>query len=442
MSTNDEQHFFKHEDEALLLLARATELLARCTDYEATLECIASLLVSSLSCWCTIDLVTENGKIERVAVTHRDPSKAGLARQMLLQYPAKPSAKRGVYRVIETGHSILIPHTSEEMWARRADNPEHLKMIMELGSSSYMCVPLIARSRVVGAIMLLSAERVYSEKDLDTTEQLARCIALAVDNVHMFRKMASAQEQLIQAAKLSALGVMSAGIAHEINNPLTIIKGQLKNFEAILEKSDNPIKDQFRLCAKKMNENIERVGKIIRHVKDFSRQSEQKFSTLEVQSLIESSLILFGQQFDLNDIEIHKVVPEKPLIAQGDFNRLEQVLINILCNAKDAIKSMPMKCQGKISILLEDSNGCTRITISDNGIGIDSSLKNRLFEPFFTTKDVGMGTGLGLSISYGIIKDHRGSIELNSEQGRGTSVVIQLPIHDSLCCDIIPVVET
>jgi signal transduction histidine kinase len=429
MSAKGTGNFFRHKDEALLLLARATDLLAKCTDYEATLECIASLLVSGLSNWCVIDLVTDEGKIERVAVTHREPAKAELARQMLLKYPARPSAKRGVYRVIESGKSILIPHTPEEMWVQRADDSEHLRMIMELGASSYMCVPLIARSRVVGSILLFSFERTYDETDLDTAEQLARCIALAVDNVHMFRKMEATQAQLIQAAKLAALGVISAGIAHEINNPLTIIKGQLKSFEMFLDKNENPAKDQFRSHAKKMNENIERVVKIVRHVKDFSRQSELKFSSLDLQSLIDSSLTLFGQQLYRSDIEIQKIVPEKTLLALGDFNRLEQVLVNILCNAKDAIKSKSKKPSGKISIHLESSMGWSRISVSDDGIGIDPSLKDRVFEPFFTTKEVGMGTGLGLSISHGIIKDHQGSIELFSEQNKGTKVVILLPAH-------------
>jgi C4-dicarboxylate-specific signal transduction histidine kinase len=291
--------------------------------------------------------------------------------------------------------------------------------------------------------MLLSAERTYDEIDLATAEQLARCIAMAVDNVHMFRKMQSSQAQLVQAAKLAALGVIAAGIAHEINNPLTIIKGQLKCFEMFLEKNESHSKDpgqdqfsgqfkeQFRSCAEKMNKNIERIVKIVGHVKDFSRQSERKFSTLELQGLIESSLTLFEQQFYLNGIEIHKNFPDKALLVTGDFSRLEQVLVNILGNAKDAIKARLRKPGGSIAIHLEASKGTARIAISDDGIGINPALKECVFEPFFTTKDVGQGTGLGLSISHGIIKDHHGSIEFISEQDKGTTVAIQLPIHPS-----------
>lgn len=423
-------------DESLQLLARATDLLAKCTDYEATIECIADLLVSSLASWCVIDLVTDEGKIERVAVTHRDSTKADLTRTMLLKYPAKPTAKRGVYKAIATGESILIPETPESSWALRADDPEHLRMIMELGSTSYMCVPLKARGKVVGSIMLLSGERTYDEVDLNTAEQLARCIAMAVDNVHMFRKMQSTQEQLIQSAKLAALGVISAGIAHEINNPLTIIKGYLKCFDLILEKEANTARADFKVYSEKINKSIDRIVKIVRHVKDFSRQSQESFAPLTLQELVESSLVLFEQQFYLSEINVHKIFPEKPLQVMGDFNRLEQVLVNVFANAKDAIKARTDQAGGNIHINLEDSGSHARITISDDGVGVCRSVLERVFEPFYTTKEVGQGTGLGLSISHGIMKDHKGSIQFKSEQNKGTQVVIEFPADKTLHTDL------
>jgi len=424
--------FSRAENEAVQLLAKATDLLAKCTDYEATLECIADLLVSSLANWCTIDLLNEEGKLERAAVTHRDPTKADITKRMLVKYPAKPGIKRGVYKVIETGESILIPSASESMWALRADSAEHLKMILELGSTSYMCVPLKARGRVVGSIMLLSGERIYDEIDLQTAEQLARCIAMAVDNVQMFRKMQSAQAQLLQSAKMAALGVMSAGIAHEINNPLTIIKGHLKIFENHLEKKENPAREEFQSYSEKINRNIDRIVNIVQHVKEFSRQSHAELKTLSLEKLVESSLTLFEQQFFLSDIKVHKSFPQISPTVLGDFNRLEQVLVNIFVNAKDAIKARPNMDGGniRIRISIQAHNQKAKITIQDDGIGIQSELQEHVFEPFFTTKDVGQGTGLGLSISHGIIKDHGGHIEFHSEKNKGTQLVIELPTAD------------
>jgi len=428
----------RRADESLQLLAKATDLLANCTDYEATLDFIASLLVSSLSMWCTIDLLNDDGKIERVAVAHRDPKKADLAREVLLKYPADPSATRGVYKVIETRKPILVPKSEPAMWERRAESPDHLRMILELGSSTFMVVPLIARGRVVGSIMLLSDERTYDEVDLETAEKLARCIALAVDNVYLFRKMQSAQDQLVQSAKLAALGVILAGIAHEVNNPLAIIKGQLKCFEMDLSKTKNPALELFKSYAQKINRNIDRIVKIAQHSKDFSRQSAQQFSKVEIPELVESSLTLFEQQFHLNEISIHKHYLEKDLAILGDFNRLEQVLINIFSNAQDAIQAQPRVGGGNIHITVESVEDDCRITITDDGIGLSSSFKDRVFEPFFTTKDVGRGTGLGLSISHGIIKDHNGRIDFSSAHEKGTKVVIHLPTYQESSFENMP----
>jgi histidine kinase len=316
---------------------------------------------------------------------------------------------------------------TEADWARRADSEEHLRMIMELGSTSYMCVPLKARNRVVGSIMLFSNERTFRDQELQTTEQLARCIAMAVDNVHMFRKMQATQEQLIHSAKLAALGVISAGIAHEVNNPLTIIKGLLKSFEISLAKNSNPALEEFNAVYEKVGRSIGRIVRIVQHVKDFSRRSDGNFEALDLRELAESSLNLFEQQFYLNDITVTKRFPEQPLIVLGDANRLEQVLVNIFTNAKDATTAKYADGGGHITIQIESAGDTCRLIITDNGIGIENSLRERVFEPFFTTKDVGFGTGLGLSISHGIIKDHRGHIEIRSCKNGGAEVVIELP---------------
>jgi two-component system NtrC family sensor kinase len=302
-------------------------------------------------------------------------------------------------------------------------------MILELGSTTYMVVPLIARGRVVGSIMLLSDERTYDEVDLDTAEKLARCIALAVDNVYMFRKMQSAQDQLVHSAKLAALGVILAGIAHEVNNPLAIIRGQLKCFEMDLTKAKNPALGLFKSYVEKIHRNIDRIVKIAQHSKDFSRQSAQQFSKVEIPELVDSSLTLFEQQFHLNEISIHKNFLEKDLAILGDFNRLEQVLINIFSNAQDAIQAHPRVGGGNIHITVDSIEDDCRISISDDGIGLSSTFKDRVFEPFFTTKDVGHGTGLGLSISHGIIKDHNGKIEFTSAHEKGTKIIIRLPLY-------------
>ncbi|MCM2280488.1 MAG: ATP-binding protein [Bdellovibrionaceae bacterium] len=421
--------------DSVLLLAHATELMATATDYEATLECIARLLVSRLASWCTIDLITDEGKIERVAVAHRDPAKIELANQIMKRYPADPKAKRGVYAVIESGESIFIPEVPESVWIARADDAEHLRLIMALGSSSYMCVPLKARGRAVGAIMLLSGERTFTEDDLRTAEELARCIAMAVDNVHMFRKMKATveelkatQDQLIHSEKLAGLGVLAAGIAHEVNNPLAIIAGHFEIIKGLLAKQEGSLQGQLNQSLTKVDKSIDRIAKIVRNVNDFSRQAKREFAKLELKSVVHSSLNLVDRPLSLSQIEVQTSLPKQPVYVLGELPCLEQVLINVFMNAIDAIKEKPGVKGGRLRVHLRRLRGHARLTIADNGAGIDPVVKSRVFEPFFTTKDVGVGTGLGLSISHGIIKDHGGTIDLVPREGNGAKIIIHLPL--------------
>jgi len=244
----------RRKDEALRLLASASDLLDKCTDYEATIEMTANLLVSSLASWCAIDLVTEDAKIERVIVVHHDPSKADAAKQILLHHPADPTANRGVYRVIETGQSFLTPNAT---WNHRADNSEHLRLLTELGSSSYMCVPLKARGRVVGSIVLLSGERTYDERDLRTAEELARYIAMAVDNVRMFRKMQEA---------IKARDEFLAILSHELRTPLNVIQGWVD-----ILKSENLGEAGFRQAIDILDRNSRLQSHLINDLLDVSR---------------------------------------------------------------------------------------------------------------------------------------------------------------------------
>ena len=419
--------------ERLRLMARAADLLANGTDYEKTLDFVASLLVSSLATWCTIDLVNENGKIERVGVAHRDQTKSSLMNLMHHRYPASPTAKGGVYRVIETREPIIRPVITRDDWARRADDPQHLDMIMELGSSSYMCVPLIARGRVVGACVLCSGERVYGEEELETALELARLIAMAVDNVSMYRRMSSTlaelertHHQLVQSSKLAALGVISAGIAHEINNPLTVIRCYLAHLESLFAKGKPPTKWEFSYFADKMNASIDRIVRIVNNVKEFSRRSDRLWSTFDVRAALEASLGLLDERLRFHRIRIERDLSETELTVEGDQNRLEQVFVNVLTNAKDAIVARH-HVGGRLFVSARLAKGRVRVCISDDGAGMKKEDRVRVFEPFFTTKEAGRGTGLGMSISLGIVQDHRGTIEIDSIEGRGTAVTIELP---------------
>lgn len=428
-------------DEAWHLLARAADFLASGMDYEAILDSIAKLVVEDFASWCTVDLLL-NGSIDRIAVAHRDLNKFFQTRFFLNKYPAQPTAKRGVYRVVSTGEAILIPQLTREDWARRADDQEHLRLIMDLGSTSYMCVPLMARNSVVGAITVYSGDRTYTSRELETIQKLARNVGVAVDNVLMFRQMQAAllelkatQSQLIQTAKVAALGVMAAGIAHELNNPLTIIKGRLSLIEKLILKEGPLPEEDLKISVAKISQSTDRMATIIGQVKDCTHRTGTEFQIIRLDLVLRSAIALFQEQFPESAVAIETTFEATAPVVKADAIRLEQVFLNILSNAKDAIalrKSNGIsEKKGLIQIGLRHIHEHLQIEFIDNGTGIAPSLQDRIMDPFFTTKPVGAGTGLGLTISAGIIKDHGGTIEFSSIPNLGTLVGIRLPCHSN-----------
>lgn len=245
----------------------------------------------------------------------------------------------------------------------------------------------------------------------------------------VLNELKSAQAQLLQSAKLAALGALCAGMAHEINNPLTIIRGYVEHLELSLKKTGAINHEQAKTYFDKINRGIDRVVDIVKNVKNFARSKRDNFSSLDVQSLINSSLELLAQQLYLKQIEVKKNFPEQATYVYGDPSQLEQVFINILTNAKDAVEAASQEKRGTIDLIVNSTDENVSISVEDNGIGVEDHLIARVFDPFFTTKDVGSGTGLGLSISHRIIKDHGGSIDFSSKINVGTRVTLRFPKH-------------
>jgi signal transduction histidine kinase/ActR/RegA family two-component response regulator len=411
----------RNNEEAFRLLAGASDLLSNCTDYEATIEMIANLLVSSLASWCAIDLLTDESKISRVAVAHRDPTKVDLTRQILLNYPAKPTAKRGVYRVIESGKSILIPVTPESMWAQRCDDPWHLQTVMDLGSTSYMCVPLIARGHAVGSIMLLSGERTYDENDLRTAEELAHRIAMAVDNVQMFRKMQQA---------LKTHDDFLATLSHELRTPLNIIQGWID-----ILRSENLDKTSFDQAMIVLDRNSQLQVRMVNDLLDVARIEARKLTMeLELVDLVKVLTTVtdsFMPTAVQKKISVQARIGTEPQMLLGDSSHLHRMALNLLSNA---VKFTPSG--GRVDLELRIIENEAVMTIVDTGTGIDSDFLPHVFKSFRqednTTVRVHGGLGLGLAISKHIVEQHRGNIVITSPgKGKGTEVTVRLPLHSA-----------
>src|SRR5215831_8995888 len=254
---------------------------------------------------------------------------------------------------------------------------------------------------------------------------------LSSELLYRLRELQTAQSSMIQSGKMAALGEVSSGLAHELNNPLTTVTGYLELIRGALQAGQRSAVDFDELedYLQKMERNVHRMKLIIRHIMEFARESKPVKQPTPLNSVIEKSFILINEQLRLKKIDIRMDLCPA-LMAQIDELRMEQVFINLLTNARDAILEAHGEAGGTIQIRSRVLSGSElEIEISDNGIGMTEEIKSRVFNPFFTTKEVGKGTGLGLSISHGIVQDHGGSICCVSERGKGTTFRIRLPLY-------------
>jgi C4-dicarboxylate-specific signal transduction histidine kinase len=233
------------------------------------------------------------------------------------------------------------------------------------------------------------------------------------------------QEQLVQAGKLATLGELTTGVAHELNNPLNNTGLFVGNAVDLIELG---VADNARIVAelRQAMQQIRKATEIISHLRTFGRAAPVTRELTPLRHVIERALSLMQEQLRLRQIDVMvDFGPEEPTVI-GNPIQLEQVFINLLTNARDAMADSTRK-----AIRITSSIGAAgvRIAFADTGHGIPSGLEQRIFDPFFTTKDVGTGTGLGLSITYGIIKEHGGTITVVSPPGEGATFFIHLPLE-------------
>ena len=270
-------------------------------------------------------------------------------------------------------------------------------------------------------------EKKSMERDLLAKHLELKSAYEEMERAHM--ELKSAQEALVQAGKLAALGELAAGVAHELNQPLSGIMGFGQELERLLkEKFPDATALDF---AGEITKNSLRMKKIIQQLREFTRKSVEDFQQVEITSVIGESLKLLDQQFRSRGIEVAIEAEENlPQIYCNPF-QLEQVFINLATNARDAIESTG-KAAGRIEIEVrrkaKDSKRFLEISFRDDGIGMPTEVQNRALDPFFTTKEVGKGTGLGLSVSYGILSKIHGTMLIESAPGRGTSFLLTLPV--------------
>jgi len=240
------------------------------------------------------------------------------------------------------------------------------------------------------------------------------------------------ETQLVQASKMSTLGQMAAGIAHEINQPLNVIQVCADFFQKMIKRGQQISEEDLASLSEDIGSNVQRASSIIQHMRDFARQSDVGRTKIDINAPIQDVFKVMGHQLKMHQIElVLELDPDLPLIM-ADHNRLEQVFINLVTNALDAMDekeriSEQGDVEKRLTIQSFSRNGAVVVTVTDTGIGMSQDVINKIFEPFYTTKDVGKGTGLGVSISYGIVKDYDGTIRVSSQAGKGTTFELAFP---------------
>ena len=246
---------------------------------------------------------------------------------------------------------------------------------------------------------------------------------LAIALNHMMIELKRHEDQLIQSRKMAAIGNLTAGIAHELNNPLNNIS---LTTEALIDEFDDWNRDEKLKMLNTIAEQLERAGTTVANLLDFTRRDESSFEAVAVNEIIARTVKLISNEINLNNVHPELDLAENLPRVKGNVHNLQQVFLNLFLNG---IQAMPDG--GTLSVKSFVNDGKVRIDVTDAGVGIPAENLDKVFDPFFTTKEVGKGTGLGLSVSYGIIRKHHGTLTVTSEVGRGTTFTITLPVSDS-----------
>lgn len=297
------------------------------------------------------------------------------------------------------------------------------------GYGAIAAVPLLTHERVIGTITVADRTgREFSADDIQTLQAAADQTALALENARLYEsardsltRLRDAQAQLVQAAKMSALGQLVSGVAHELNNPLSVVIG----YGQLLLGRDLPA--SAKRPVELMVSQGDRMAKIVRNLLYFARQRPPERAAVEINHVIEQTLALRTSQLELSGIAVQRDFADNLPIITGDAQQLEQVFLNLILNAEQAIKGV--RGHGRIALrtrLATDGRSIIADVI-DDGPGIAPDAISRVFEPFYTTKTVGSGTGLGLSVSYGIVEEHNGRLSVRSRPGE-TVFTLELPV--------------
>jgi len=407
----------KQLEQSLHFLAQASKTLSFLVDYKSTLQRVANLAVPHFADWCAVDMLDAEGSLQRLAVAHVDPAKVELAEEMYHRYPPNPDAPYGVANVLRTGFAEFAADISDSMLEEAAQDEEHLRFLRELALKSYMCVPLRAKTNILGVITFVNGQsgRRYGTADLQMAEDLAHRAAIAIENARLYQEGRQADQRKDE---------FLAMLAHELRNPLAPIRSGLD----ILAMDAGSRQEIISL----MQEQVEHVVRLVDDLMDVSRimrgKVELRKETLEVGDLLRRSVQAIRPTIDNLQQELIVSLPNVPLYLDADPVRLVQVLENLLNNA-----SKYMDTGGRIELTAVREDNQAVIVVRDSGIGIERDLLPYVFDLFRQSSRsldrAQGGLGIGLTLVKRLVEMHEGTVSAQSDgPGHGSTFTLRLPL--------------
>lgn len=417
----------RRAEQALRFLAEASAALASSLDFETTLATVARLAVPEVADWCVVDLFEPDGALRRLAVAHVDPSKERLGWELDRRYPPDPETPHGPFNVLRTGCSEMMSEIAEALVRRSARDAEHGRILLELGLRSYICAPLMARGKVLGAVTFITSEsgRRYGPADLALAEDLARRAGQAIDNARLYRaaQAAQAEAQAANRAKDQFLAVLS----HELRTPLTPV---LVGVSALLDDPETP--PSLRPALEVTRRNVDLEARLIDDLLDINRiaQGKLQFSrqVVDAHGLVRQAVEICRDEIAAAGLVLAEDLAAAEPFVEVDPARFQQIAWNLI---KNALKFTPHG--GSIAIRSRNADDRLVIEVADTGIGIERSALGKIFNAFeqgdpSVVKQFG-GLGLGLAISRSLAEAHGGVLRARSAgRGHGATFTLELPM--------------
>jgi len=366
-----------------------------------------------------------------------EPEVLVMKAQNKLAEPIQKACARVPFGRCHCGQAAL---TQEMQFADHLDD-RHTTSYDDIIPHGHYCVPILFAGRTLGVINLyVEVGHQRSEKEGEFLTAVANTLAgiimrrraeeererLIGELKVVNDRLTKTQQQLVQAEKLASIGQLAAGVAHEINNPLTGVLGYSSRLAKKLENKNidrDEILRTFPRDLKIIKDSALRCEQITKSLLAFARQAKLEMAPMDINETMERTLMLIGHNLRLGKVDVVKNLQQNLPPILGSPHALQQVFTNLALNAGDAMSN-----GGTLTVATRKENGNVLITFADTGTGIPKENLGKMFEPFFTTKSTGKGTGLGLSVAYGIIQEHNGRIEVESESGKGATFRIMLPI--------------